>query len=74
MSAFNRVGLFLNKMLRMCKVYPKDPYHPFPFIYEWRIELWNINLRCVTFVYAVEHLFNDAKIHCILLCCICLTL
>lgn len=23
--------------------------------------LWNISLRCVTFAYVVEYLFNDAK-------------
>ena len=36
--------------------------------------LWSISWRCVTFVYAVEHLFNDAKMYCFLSCCICLTL
>ena len=32
--------------------------------------LWNICSRCVTFVYAVGHLFIDAKMCCILLCCV----
>ena len=36
--------------------------------------LWNTSWRCVTFVYVVEHLLNDAKLCCIFLCCNCLTL
>ena len=36
--------------------------------------LSNISLKCVTFVYAVGYLFNAAKMCCILLCSICLTL
>ena len=36
--------------------------------------LWNIILRCIACIHTVEHLFNDAKMCCILLCCICLTL
>ena len=36
--------------------------------------LWNMSQRGDAFVYAVEHLFNDAKMYCILLCCIRLTL
>ena len=38
------------------------------------VQLWNIILMCVTLVYAVEHLLNDAKICCILLYFVCLTL
>lgn len=36
--------------------------------------LWNIGLRCITLVYAVEYLFTDTKMCCILLCYICSTL
>ena len=36
--------------------------------------LWNICWRCVTFIHAVQYSFNDAKMCCICLGCICLTL
>ena len=39
----------------------------------WEL-LWNIILRCIAFVYAVKHLFHDAKMYYILLRYICLTL
>ena len=38
------------------------------------ISVVEYQLKMCSFVYAVEHLFNDAKMWCILLCCICLTL
>ena len=38
------------------------------------LSLGVLSLRCIAFVYAVEYLFNDAEMCCILLCFICLTL
>ena len=30
--------------------------------------------KVYVFIYAVEYMFNDAKMYCILFCCVCLTL